>query len=179
MKTFLKTRGMQVATLAEGAVIGKFDDFLFDLETGRIYGYRLKAGLVPRSAGVAARDLRGIGRDLVFVSSEPAVDWSGVSRVAEEGRAWASRYRGTRVMSRRGAAVGVVDDFLHDVDPHGVLALLLDGKRIVRLDARVSLGRDAVILEEASVATAEDADGPETTDWWLRVRGAFSADRKE
>lgn len=179
MKTFSKSRGLPVATIAEGALVGKLDDFLFELETGRIFGYRLKAGVLPRSGGVAARDVARVGRDLVLVSSEAAVDWSGVSRVAEEGRAWASRYRGARVMTRRGAAVGEVTDLLFQSEPHEVRAFLLDGNRVVQLDGGVSVGRDALILDDAAAAMAVGGGEPETTDWWVRVRGAFSPDRKD
>lgn len=179
MKTFLKTRGRPVATLAEGAVVGKLDDFLFDLESGRVYGFRIKQGVLSRSAGVAASDVALLGRDLVYVKSEAAVDWSGVSRVREDGRAWASQYRGVKVMSLRGAALGTVEDFVLGAEPFAVVALLLDGNRIVRMDNRVSLGRDAVIVADAADAAALDADEPETTDWWNRVRGVFAGDKKD
>jgi uncharacterized protein YrrD len=179
MKTFLQARGMQVATLQEGAQIGKLDDFLFELETGRIFGYRLKQGVIARTGGVAASALTLIGRDLVYVTSEASVDWTGLARRADEGRAWASQYRGSKVVSRRGASLGVVDDFVIEESPPAVKALLLDGNRLVRLDERVSTGRDAVILDEPSVALALEDDEPETTDWWIRVRGAFGREKKD
>ena len=175
MKTFLKTRGLQVATLAEGSIVGKFDDLLFELESGRIFGYRLRQGVL-RSGGVAAASLTRIGRDLVYVQDERAVDWSGLTRVADEGRAWALQYRGARVMSRRGAALGEVQDFVIDTDPrHAVYAFLLDANRIVRFDERVSVGRDALIVDDAAAALGLDDDEPETTDWWIRVRQAFGS----
>lgn len=176
MKTFRKTQGMQVATLAEGAIIGKLDDFQFDLETAGIYGYRLKGpGVFAKSGGVPAAALTTFGRDLVFIRAEGAVEWGG-SRNAEDHRAWASEYRGSRVMSRRGEALGQVEDFVVEAEPPRVLALLLDGNRIVPLDGRVATGRDAVILDDAGVAKPLPETEPDSEKWWTRVRGMFGGD---
>lgn len=180
MKTFRKAQGMQVATIAEGALLGKLEDFQFDLETGRIYGYRLKGpGVFGRGGGIPADATTLIGRDLVLVKTETAVEWAGERRNAEDGRAWAVTYRKTRVISRRGASLGIVEDFILDGAPPRVIALLLDNQRMARLDRRVTLGRDAVILEDPAAAVAIESEEEETTDWWTRVRGTFSGDEKK
>ena len=177
MKTFRKAQGMQVATIAEGAIVGKLDDFQFDLETGRIYGWRLKGpGVFPRSGGVPASALVHIGRDLVLVKSEVAIEWAGGARNQEEGRAWASEYRGTTVMTRRGATLGAVEDYLIEADPPQVRAMLVGGQHAVPFDPRVATGKDAVILEEDSLLQAvPEETGDSDTDWRTRLRGLFEA----
>lgn len=179
MKTLKKAQGMSVATIAEGAIIGKLEDLQFDLEDGRIFGYRVRApGVFGRTGGVPAEALPLVGRDLTLIKTETAVEWAGERRNAEDGRAWATTYRKTRVMTRRGAGLGVVEDFILDGSPPRVMALLLDNHRMVRLDRRVTLGRDAVILEDPTAAVALD-DEEETTDWWTRVKGTFSGEEKK
>jgi sporulation protein YlmC with PRC-barrel domain len=146
---------MSVVAVGEGAIVGKFDDFQFNLETGAIYGFRLKGpGMFGKSGGVASSAIVLLGRDLVLIRDEAAIEWGG-SRNAHEGRAWASEYRGTRVMSRRGDALGTVDDYQIDAAPARIVAIVLDGERVVPLSPRVSLGRDAVIVEDATVVPAK------------------------
>lgn len=181
MRTFRKVIGLRAATLEEGALIGKLDDLQFDLEDGRIYGYRLKRGqgVFSATGGVHASAVTRLGRDLIFVTAEADVEWTGEKRNIEDGRAWASRYRKTRVISRRGAALGLIEDFLLEGEPTRVVGLLLDGNRLVRLDGRIALGRDAVVLDDPSVAISlptPDADNPA---WFSRVRDLFSRDETE
>lgn len=173
MKSFKKAQGMQVATIAEGAIVGKFDDFQFDLEAGTIYGCRLKQGVFAKSGGVPASAVVRLGRDLVLVREEAAIEWTGVSRVPVEGRAWASEYKGTKVMSRRGAGLGAVEDYLIALDPPRITALLLDGGRVVVFDEGVAVGRNAVILSDPALAVSRPEGDEESADWWPRLRNLF------
>lgn len=180
MRTWRRASNLQVASMAEGVIVGKFDDFQFDLTDGTIYGYRLRAtGVFSKTGGVAAVDLPVVGRDLVLVTRESAVDWAGLPRNNEEGRAWGTAYRGTRVMSRTGAGVGRVDDFLFDASPARVTGFLLDGDRLLAWDDRIRVGRDAVVIADPLVILGLESDEPETTDWWTRVRGAIRPDRRK
>ncbi|MDP2310094.1 MAG: PRC-barrel domain-containing protein [Pseudomonadota bacterium] len=177
MKSFKKAQGMPVATLAEGALVGKFDDFQFDLETGRVYGARLKQGVFSKTGGVPASALVRLGRDLVYVTAEAAIEWTGAARGHAEGRTWASEYKGTKVMSRRGAGLGSVEDFLIALEPPRVTALLLDGGRVVVFDDRVAVGRDTVILSDPAVAVSRPEGDEDSGDWWSRVRGMFESEK--
>lgn len=175
MKSFKKAQGMLVATIAEGALVGKFDDFQFNLDDGTIYGCRLKQGVFSRSGGVPASAVVRLGRDLLYVREEASIEWSGASRAPVEGRAWASEYRGTKVMSRRGAGLGAVEDYLIALDPPRVTALLLDGARVVVFDDGVSVGRNAVILSDPALAVSRPEGDEESVDWWQRLRSLFEA----
>ncbi len=177
MKSFKKAQALSVATRAEGALIGKLDDFQFDLESGRIYGFRLTKGVFSKSGGVPGDAVALLGRDLVFVESEADVEWSGASRAAVEGRAWASEYKGTKVMSRRGAGLGTVEDFVVAVGPARVTALLLDGSRAVVFDDQIAVGRDAVILADPALAVPRPEGDEGSGDWWARVRGLFDSEK--
>jgi len=180
MRTWRSASNLQVATIAEGTVVGRFDDFQFALSDGSIFGYRLKgSSRFARTGGVAAADLPVVGRDLVLVTREAAVEWAGLPRNVVEGRAWASAWRGTRVMSRGGATVGSVDDFLFDAAPPRVTGFLLDRGRLLRRDDRVAVGRDAVVIADPTLLVTLDDDEPETTDWWTRVRGALGTEKKQ
>jgi sporulation protein YlmC with PRC-barrel domain len=178
LKTYSELRGMQVASLAEGALIGKMDDFLFELDTRRILGYRLRNVMV-RSGGLPAGELKMVGEDLVFASRSGAVDWVGIQRVADEGRAWASLYRGAKVMSRRGSTLGEVEDLGIDPETASLVVLVLDRNRRIVLDDNVSLGRDAVVVDDASRVVAGPEDETEVTDWRVRIRGVFRGGDRE
>jgi uncharacterized protein YrrD len=174
MISFRKAHGLQVVAKKEGAIVGRFDDFQFDLATRSIYGYRIKGtGMFAKAGGVAANALDQIGRDVAFVGEEASVEWSGGGRNVEDGRAWASQYRGTRVMSRNGVSLGTVEDFVFDPGADMVMGLVLDGERIVELGPAVATGPAAVIIEDASMLQnlpAEERSGPGEADWrkWFR-----------
>jgi uncharacterized protein YrrD len=173
METWKRAQSLSVATLQEGALIGKLEDFQFDLDTHRIFGWRLKGqGMFAKAGGVAAADFVRIGRDLAFVRSESAVEFAGGKATAVEGRAWASQYKGTRAITRRGKDLGEVKDFVVADDGRSVTGILLEEGVLLPLEGRVNTGPSAVIAEEESVAV-KVGDDDEKTDWWTRVRGSF------
>jgi sporulation protein YlmC with PRC-barrel domain len=156
MRRWKQTSGLPVASLAEGALVAKLEDVLFELETGRVWGWRVKAGTIwGKSGGVAAAHLTRLGKDLAFVTEAAAIEWAGAPTGEQAGRVWASVYLGTRVMTRRGASVGEVADLSLAVDPPAVRGLVLGDGRVVRWDERVTVGPDAVILDDPSVAVEE------------------------
>jgi uncharacterized protein YrrD len=170
------TRARPVVSREEGAIVGKFDDFQFDIRSWTIYGYRLRSSsMFGRAGGVLAEDLDQIGRDVVFITSESRVEWTGGSRNPEDGRAWASRYLGTKVISRDGTALGEIDDLVFCARTDTLVALILSGERIVELGRNVATGSAAVVIEDASFAVPlpaeEDHENP--TTWWVNVRKVF------
>ena len=178
MNTWKKTQSRPVATLKEGAIVAKFDDFQFDLETGRIFGYRLKGqGVFSRSGGVAAANLSLIGNDLVFIRQESDIEWTSEKRNPEDGRAWASQWCGkTRVITRRGANLGEIEDLVIEAAPPKVLALILDNSRMLKMgDGKVTIGRDAVVIEDPT-AVLPMPDDETQEDWWDKVKDVFSRD---
>ncbi len=177
MIRYESTRARPVVSRMEGAIVGKFDDFQFDIRTWGIYGYRLRSSsMFGRAGGILAEDLDQVGRDVVFITSEDRVQWTGGSRNPEDGRAWASRYLGTKVISRDGTALGEVDDLVFCARDDTLVALILSGERIVELGRHVATGSAAVVIEDASYAvpipSEEDHENP--TGWWDSVRKAFS-----
>ncbi len=177
MIRYESTRARPVVSREEGAIVGKFDDFQFDIRTWSIYGYRLRSSsMFGRAGGIQADDLDQVGRDVVFITSETRVEWSGGSRNPEDGRAWASRYLGTKVISRDGTALGEIDDLVFCARTDTLVGLILSGERIVQLGRHVATGSAAVVIEDASFAVPlpaeEDIENP--TRWWNNVRKVFS-----
>lgn len=174
IETWKRAQNLQVATLAEGALVGRLDDFLFDLETHRIYGWRIKgSGVFGKSGGVRVEDLVLVGRDLALVRSEAAIEWTAARSSPLEGRAWASAYRGTQAITRRGGALGAVADFVIERSGDQVTGLLLQGGGLLPLDGRTNTGAAAVIAETAEVLVSlAGPEGDERTDWWVRLKDA-------
>jgi uncharacterized protein YrrD len=152
VRTLKKLQALSVASVAEGALLGRIDDLQFDLASGRVFGFRLKQGVFGKIGGAPAEALTLLGEDLVFVGLSSAVVWNGTPRVAVPGRAWGTEYRGLKVMTRRGVALGQVEDIVVALGPARVPALVLDGGRAVFFDLdAISLGRDSVVLAEADL----------------------------
>ncbi len=176
MIRYENTRTRPVVSREEGAIVGKFDDFQFDIRTWAVYGYRLRAStMFGPAGGIRAEDLDQVGRDVVFITSEERVQWTGASRNTEDGRAWASRYLGTKVISRDGTALGEVDDLVFCARTDTLVAIVLSGERIVELGRHVATGSAAVVLEDAAFAVPlpEHADEENPTNWWDNVRKVF------
>lgn len=173
MRTFKRVQGMMVVTRAEGANVGKLDDFLFELSTGIISGWRIKAGTVfAKGGGVAAADLELLGRDVVLVRGESSIEWAGSGRPRPvEGRAWASAWLGTGALTRGGAALAEVRDLIVDDSGDRVYGLLLADGRLLPLGAQVQLGPSAVIVESDSVPVTLPSD---EDAWWDAVRDALA-----
>jgi len=174
LETWKRAHNLQVVTTTEGAFAGRLEDFQFDLETHRIYGWRLKAsGMFARAGGVRAEAMQLIGRDVALLDSESSIEWGSRRADAVAGRAWASTYKGTQAISRRGRALGAVQDFVIDGRGGSVTGLVLHGGLLLPLDGRVQTGPSAIIVEADDVAVElpeDEADEP--TNWWVRVRDA-------
>jgi uncharacterized protein YrrD len=174
METWKHASNMQVVSLEEGAFVGRLDDFQFDLESGRIYGWRLKgSGMFARAGGTSSEKVMLIGRDVAFIQSETDVEWSGGQPNHTNGRAWASAYAGMAVMSRRGSNMGAVQDFVVDVAGDTVTGLILHGNRLLVLDEDVQTGPD-VIIAKSPEQLVTLPDEPQQKSWWNRIRDALS-----
>ncbi|MCP4809857.1 MAG: PRC-barrel domain containing protein [Proteobacteria bacterium] len=104
---------------------------------------------------------------MAFVTSEDDIEWTGGARNAEDGRAWASQYRGTKVMSRAGVSLGVLDDFIFDPADDRLVALVLDGHRMIEADDTVATGPAAVIIENPEKLQLVEQEAG-SSDWYRR-----------
>jgi len=178
--TYRKAQGLLVVSRREGAVVGKLDDFQFDLNSHVIYGYLLKGtGMFGKSGGVRAEALDQVGRDVVFIRSEEDVDWQHAYRNAEQDRAWASQYRGRRVMDRRGTELGEVQDFVFDPREDIVVALLLDSESMLPLSDLVATGPAAIIVDGPEIIERIQPTDSVTEDWWSRLLALRGSDGEE
>ena len=181
LETWMRAHDLQVVSRKEGAFVGRLEDFQFDLETHRIYGWRLKAsGMFGKTGGIPAADMELIGRDVAFITSEAAIEWGSGRAGSVGGRAWASAYRGTEAISRRGRSLGAVHDFVIDDSGPRVTGLVLHGAVLLPLDGRVQTGPSAIIAESDDVAVelpGDEADEP--TTWWVRVRSALGVGQRQ
>lgn len=174
--TWKRAQNLQVVSVAEAAFAGRLDDFQFDLDTHRIYGWRVKGGGVwPSSGAVAAKHVLRIGRDVALIDAEGSVHWGSGARKTTDGRAWASGYRGIQAITRRGRSLGAVQDFVLEADGRRLTGILLHGDRLLALDGRVHAGPSAVIVEaeELVVELGTREEDAEDTRWWTRLREAL------
>ncbi len=169
VETWKRAQNLQIISLKEGAAVGRLDDFQFDLESWKIYGWRLKGlGVFARAGGVTPDRLKLIGRDVAFVESEQDIEWSGGRPNQARDRAWASAYNGMSVMSRRGSMMGAVQDFVIDVAGDAVTGLILHGNRLLVLNEDVQTGPDVIIARTSDVVVALP-EGEQKASWWRRM----------
>ena len=102
------------------------------------------------------------------------LDWVPANHWQAEDRAYRIGQTGTVNVSYL-VATDTVDEFVRSALQ--VKALLVDGQRMVALDQSVALGRDAVVLDDASVLQPLPEEGAE--GWWDRVKDAFSSEKTE
>lgn len=177
METWRHAQNLQVVSLDEGEFLGRLDDFQFDLDTHAIYGWRLKGqAMFATAGGVAARHVQLVGRNVALVTEGRRVEWES-QRPVVEGRAWASQYRGTAALTRRGARLGGIQDFVIDRAGDRVTGLVLQGHRLLPLDERVHVGPDAVVaLSEDVLIQLPGDEGDES--WWARLKEAIGVGPK-
>ncbi len=171
MRVFQAARGLPVVTLVEGGYAGKLDDFLFELESLAVLGFRLRApGFWGGARGVAAGNVVLLGRDYVLVRDEAVVEREGNRGGDSANRAWFSSWAGRKVFARKGVELGTVEDVVLDDAPRVVRAWVIDGGRVVVPGPRVVLGSESVIVddERVVVTTGEKVD---TAAWWAKVAG--------
>ncbi len=169
MRVFNAAKGLPVVTLAEGGYAGKLDDFLFELESLAVLGFRLRApGFWGGARGVAAGNVVLLGRDYVLVRDEAVVEREGHRGSSNADRAWFSDWAGRKVVARKGVELGTVEDVVLDDKPGLVRAWVLDGGRVVVPGPRVVLASESVIVddERVVVATGEKVD---TAAWWAKL----------
>jgi uncharacterized protein YrrD len=177
MDRFKRVAGLQVVSLAEGATLGKIEDFQFDLETHQVYGWAIKGlGVFGKSGAVPSSRLSLLGRDVAFVVAEADVEFGG-ARSRVDGRAWAAAWKGTPAMSRKGQALGKVEDYVLDPSGNHLRGVVISGDIYVPLGAAANTGPSAlIVVDEAAMVhpAAEPAGG----DWWDRMKGAVGGDKE-
>lgn len=183
LETWKRSQNMQVVTRAEGAIVGRLEDFQFDLEDHRIYGWHLKVpGMFARTGRIRADKLLLIGQDVAILSSQADVDWTNERKQRHApGRAWASAYLGVSAVTRRGRTLGAVQDYLLEREGGRITGLVLHGERLVPLRAGVSTGPGAVVVpsEELVVEMPPEPSPEEERGFWRRLRESVGVSRRE
>ncbi|MBM4391745.1 MAG: PRC-barrel domain-containing protein [Deltaproteobacteria bacterium] len=169
MRLFHAAKGLPVVTLAEGGYAGKLDDFLFELDSLAVLGFRLRApGFWGGARGVAVGNVVLLGRDYVLVRDEAIVEREGQRGADTTDRAWFSDWDGRKVVARRGVDLGAVEDVVLDEQPSVVRAWVLDGGRVVVPGPRAVLAADSVIVDDERVVVSI-GEKVDTAAWWARV----------
>ncbi len=181
MDSWKRAQGMNGYSVEEGADLGRIDDFQFDLQTRKIYGWRLRQmGVFGKTGGLKAESLLLLGEDVALIRSKEAVLWGREKKNSTHGRVWASRYRKTEVLNRRGERLGRIVDIVIDQAGNEVQGFLLTDEQLLPLFTDVVIGPDSVIVEKDGLLeqlSVEDKD-IETETTWTKVRDFFSKNKE-
>jgi sporulation protein YlmC with PRC-barrel domain len=137
--------GVPVIAFEEGLRLGKVYDMHFDRRTKRLQGIVFKSGVLRREqpAYFDAADILKIGRDVVIVSREAA------ERPLPDSLADCSlrQLKGLKAATREGAHVGAVADLDIDREDGRITEIVLDGQRVLAVEAAdIVIGPDVVLL---------------------------------
>jgi len=173
VETWKRVQNMDIVALSGGVLVGRLDDFQFDLDDWNIYGWRVKGqGMFAPTGGLRASEVTLIGRDVVLITGDSEIEWSGSKPGAIDGRAWASGYCGMEIVNRRGAQLGVVKDFVVESTGSRVTGFILNADRMLILNDDVKTGPDVVICKRSDLVMDMPQDD-QKDNWWARIRDSL------
>jgi len=190
MEWYSEVVGMPVINIEDGRKLGNIKDIAFNLQSGEIIGFVLenngifgnscllplsdvvnvlKGSIVVKGALAKRGILRTIGADIgknpeTGQDKENCADLSAIkmkdiakARVAEK-----------KVCSGNGQEIGVVKDFLFDMETgviegfelsDGLVEDLMRGRRLLPLLGKVTYGRDRIIVGDEAINEIVDTGG--------------------
>jgi uncharacterized protein YrrD len=174
---------LPIISLADGLVLGRVRDVVFNPSGGRIAGLLIReAGLISDARLVPLEKVRSLGRDAVTVPDRsavvPSIRVRPLRRLLNSG----VRLTGLHILTEGGRDLGTINEVFvgptgeivgYELNP-GVVEETVSGKRLVPGAELITAGPDAAIVAErvaelirqpaADVATLERADEAEAPE---------------
>lgn len=155
IKTGRELAGLAVVGLSGGDRLGRVDDVVFEVGTGRVVGFLVdRGGMFSKAKFLAAAQVRGLGADALTIEGEAAlVDYDaatlGASTLAMK------PLDGRPVLTQAGSVLGKIADVGVETDtltvPYflistGLLDNTLHGRPHLPLASVQTVGADSVIV---------------------------------
>ncbi len=154
MKTGRELAGLAVVSLGGGDRLGRIDDIVFRLDTGRVTGFLVdRGGMFSKPKFLPAAQVQGLGTDALTVPGEDVFSDAPTDPAEIAAKALESR----PVLAPSGTVIGKVADVLVETDTLSVPALLiatgllpdaLHGKPRLPLASVQTIGADSVIATQ-------------------------------
>jgi uncharacterized protein YrrD len=163
MKTGREMAGLAVVSLGGGDRLGRIDDIVFRLDTGRVTGFLVdRGGMFSKPKFLPAAQVQSVGADALTVPSEGVFSDAPTDPAEIAAKSLESR----PVLAPAGTVIGKVADVLVETDGLLVPALLiatgllpdaLHGKPRLPLASVQTIGADSVITTQNYDPKAPDA----------------------
>lgn len=146
--------GMPIINLANGETVGRVKDILFDPISHQFMGIEMDGGgWLKGSRKICFSDFVGIGEDAITIAED-----SVITKVLPEEEIVVTEDAmiGSRVLTKNGNELGTISDIILDFNTgnithyqisDGIIQDLLEGRGIIPIDAGVTYGKDAIIVE--------------------------------
>ena len=158
LKKWSALRGLAVVSVSDGKKIGSCEDFYFEPQAQRVYGLRVKTGLLSHKV-VPVASINAVGQDAITIPNEDVLrsesDLEGVPNLlSSEG------LKNYRVMSVGGTLVGSLGNVLLDTSTPNALRVAeyeLSGGIREQLSGKyptfaasqvVSFGQDVLVIPD-------------------------------
>ncbi|MEC7986700.1 MAG: hypothetical protein VX278_16145 [Myxococcota bacterium] len=171
-----KTFSSLLISQKEGIVIGKLEDFLFNLETHQIKGWLIKrGGLFSSLGGIDSDAIVLCGRDVILIDTVESIEWD-VKRVSHKKSSWASQYKGKKLIQRNGQVFAEIQRLFISEDAKSVVGLEIGDERVIKLNQYIVLRPDGGVLPRKYdiVSVASDDE-----NLWTKIRGFFAGDDED
>lgn len=155
---------MPLVCMENGKKIGSIKDIVFDFKTGEVKGLLVENNSFFSSTGIIGLDgVMSIGKDSIIVKGQ---------RDHERSKDDLSKGKDTltdkKVCSRKGEEIGIIKDFLFDMETgtiegfelsDGFVEDLMKGRRLLPLLGKVEYGNDSVIVGSEAIEEIVDTGG--------------------
>jgi uncharacterized protein YrrD len=180
--------GRPVLTIREGKDLGKVSKALVDTDEGRVIGFVLK-DKYKKEGTLFIESIDTYGVDAIMVQSEEKVKSISEAPEKKEVIELGRDIIGLKIVTKTGKEVGKVSSFhfknesgaiTHYEASGGLLQSLIEGKGLVSQDGIVSIGKDALIVEEAAIKISEKmkvAPGLKHAAAKIKAKTAQTADK--
>ncbi len=157
LRTGKELAGLAVMTLNGGERVGRLEDVVFHVASGRITGFLVDpGGLFAKPRFLPAGKVQSVGADALTIASADAL--SETDPTKEDPEEWLARpLEGRPVLNASGTALGKVADVLVDAETLTVLALTLStglidnaihGKPRLPLSFVKTVGKDSLVVPD-------------------------------
>lgn len=145
--------GMPIMNLANGEIVGRVKDILFDPISHQFIGIEVDGSWLKGSRKICFSDFAGIGEDAITIAEDSVIK---KVLIEEETAVTEDTLIGSRVVTKNGNELGTIADIILDFDTgnithyqisDGIIQDLLEGRGIIPIDAGVTYGKDAIIVE--------------------------------
>lgn len=155
--------GLPVMDLTTGSQVGVVKKLVFNRTQDRLLGLVIDEGGWFRDARVIPFEaIRQMGENAVTLADADAILAVDEQTKLKAFIAENSSVRGMRVLTESGTEIGVVDDIMFDPETGtveafrisgGLLQDFVEGKGVLPVPARITVGEDVIIIPDAALMT--------------------------